>query len=228
MTKFCLYFSFTVHYFFSKISSFTLILSRRTDLDSFYLLIFCFEKFSTTLAVNLTLNLSSDYSQSVIYSAHTFDSSLKPLERVGAGERRASKARKLCFQYFILIYSTIGYIWLFTSTLAKHGKRLKTLLHRTFWHFWKSAGSGRTEVFKNMPTSSLFLLSRRLSLALFSLLFCLFCSSALTGRTPCTFKVIKHIASVIDDGLTVNLSNLTTDVKFIKPRNRLLRENISL
>ena len=79
-----------------------------------------------------------------------------------------------------------------------------------------------------MPTSSLFLLSRRLSLALFSPLFCLFCSSALTGRTPCTFKVIKHIASVIDDGLTVNLSNLTTDVKFIKPRNRLLRENISL
>ena len=55
-----------------------------------------------------------------------------------------------------------------------------------------------------------------------------FCSFALTGRTPCTFKVIKHIASVIDDGLTVNLSNLTTDVKFIKPRNRLLRENISL
>ena len=55
-----------------------------------------------------------------------------------------------------------------------------------------------------------------------------FCSFALTGRTPCTFKVIKHIASVIDDGLTVNLSNLTTDVKFIKPRHRLLRENISL
>ena len=119
VTKFCLYFSFTVHHFFSKISSFTLILSRRTVLDSFYLFIFCFEKFSTTLAVNLTLNMSSDYSQSVIYSAHTFDSSLKPFERVGAGERWASKARKLCFQYFILIYSTIGYIWLFTSTLLK-------------------------------------------------------------------------------------------------------------
>ena len=117
LTKFCLYFSFTVHYFFSKISSFTLILSRRTVLDSFCLFIFCFEKFSTTFAVNLTLNVFR--LQPISHTAHTFDSSLKPLERVGAGERWASKARKLCFQYFILIYSTIGYIWLFTSTLLK-------------------------------------------------------------------------------------------------------------
>ena len=47
------------------------------------------------------------YSQSVIYSEHTFDSDLKSLEREGAGKRRESKARKHCFQYLILIYSTI-------------------------------------------------------------------------------------------------------------------------
>ena len=73
VTKFCLlYFSFTVHYFFSKISSLTLVLAIRTVLDSLYLFIFCFEKFSTTFAVNLTLNMSF-YSKSVICSEHTFD-----------------------------------------------------------------------------------------------------------------------------------------------------------
>ena len=51
-----------------------------------------------------------------------------------------------------------------------------------------------------------------------------FCSFALTGRTPCTFKVIKHIASVIDDGLTVNLSNLTTfPCKIYKTKKQALK-----
>ena len=51
-----------------------------------------------------------------------------------------------------------------------------------------------------------------------------FCSFALTGRTPCTFKVIKHIASVIDDGLTVNLSKLTTfRCKIYKTKKQALK-----
>ena len=46
-TKFSLYASFTVHYSFSKMSSFTPVLSLKTVLDSFYMLIFYLEKFST-------------------------------------------------------------------------------------------------------------------------------------------------------------------------------------
>ena len=56
--------SFTVYYFYTKISSFTPVLSIRTVLDGFYLLIFCAEKLSTWIsrlpfAVNVTLNLSN-------------------------------------------------------------------------------------------------------------------------------------------------------------------------
>ena len=39
--------SFTFYYFYSKISSFAPVLSIRIKLDSFCLLIFCFEKYST-------------------------------------------------------------------------------------------------------------------------------------------------------------------------------------
>ena len=94
VTKFCLYFSFTVHYFFSKISSFTLVLSIRTVLDSFVCSFSVLRNSQLRLpfAVNLTLSF---YSKSVICSEHTFDSSLKLLERVGAGERRGSEARRL-------------------------------------------------------------------------------------------------------------------------------------
>ena len=45
VTEFSLYASFTVHYFFSKVSSFTPVLSIKTALDG--LLIFYFEKFSS-------------------------------------------------------------------------------------------------------------------------------------------------------------------------------------
>ena len=179
------YFSFTVkravHYFFSKISSLTLVLSIRTVLDSFYLFIFC------SFAVNLTLKMSF-YSKSVICSEHTFDWSLKLLERVGAG--RDGEVRPVSIVFNTLVWYTARlvkfdslrqhlrksfFLWLHGQTSHKHGKRLKTLLHRTFWHFWKSAGSGRTEVsLKRCHISSLFFFSRRLSLALFSLLFCLF------------------------------------------------------
>ena len=63
-TKFSLYASFTVHYSFSKMSSFTPVLSLKTVLDSFYLLIFYLEKFSTwkwrlPFAVDVTLNFSN-------------------------------------------------------------------------------------------------------------------------------------------------------------------------
>ena len=47
VTKFFSYLSFTVYYFCSKISFFTPDLSIRIVLDSFYFLIFYFEKFST-------------------------------------------------------------------------------------------------------------------------------------------------------------------------------------
>ena len=47
VTKFSLYASVTVHYSFSKMSSFTPVLSIRTVLDSFYLLICYVEKIST-------------------------------------------------------------------------------------------------------------------------------------------------------------------------------------
>ena len=56
--------SFAIYYFCSKISSFTPVLSIRIVLDSFYLLIFYFDKLSTWIrrwqfAVNVTLNLSN-------------------------------------------------------------------------------------------------------------------------------------------------------------------------
>ena len=61
--KFSPYFSFTVDCFYTKISSFMLVLSTRIVLDFFYLLIFYSEKFSTDVcrlpyAVNVNLNLS--------------------------------------------------------------------------------------------------------------------------------------------------------------------------
>ena len=62
--KFPPYFSFTVYCFYTKISSFMLVLSTRIVLDFFYLLIFYSEKFSTDVcrlpyAVNVNLNLSN-------------------------------------------------------------------------------------------------------------------------------------------------------------------------
>ena len=64
VTKFSPYFSFTVYCFYTKISSFMPVLSKRIVLDCFYLLIFYFEKFSTDVcrlpcAVNVNLNLSN-------------------------------------------------------------------------------------------------------------------------------------------------------------------------
>ena len=61
VTKFSPYFSFTVYCFYTKISSFMPVLSKRIVLDCFYLLIFYFEKFSTDVcrlpcAVNVNLN----------------------------------------------------------------------------------------------------------------------------------------------------------------------------
>ena len=66
VTKFSPYFSFTVYCFYTKISSFMPVLSKRIVLDCFYLLIFYFEKFSTDVcrlpcAVNVNLNLSNYY-----------------------------------------------------------------------------------------------------------------------------------------------------------------------
>ena len=63
VTKFSLFLSFTVHYFCTKISSFTRVLSIRFVLGCFYLLTFYFAKFSTWIwrlpfAVKVTLNLS--------------------------------------------------------------------------------------------------------------------------------------------------------------------------
>ena len=63
VTKFSPYFSFTVYCFYTKISSFMLVLSTRIVLDCFYLLILYSEKFSTDVcrlsyAVNVNLNLS--------------------------------------------------------------------------------------------------------------------------------------------------------------------------
>ena len=62
VTKFSLYFSFTVHYIITNISTFTQVLSKRIVLDCIYLLSFCFKNFSTSIwllpfAVNVTLNL---------------------------------------------------------------------------------------------------------------------------------------------------------------------------
>ena len=67
VTKFSPYFSFTVYCFYTKISSFMPVLSKRIVLDCFYLLIFYFEKFSTDVcrlpcAVNVNLNLSINFS----------------------------------------------------------------------------------------------------------------------------------------------------------------------
>ena len=64
VTKFSPSLSFTVYYFHLKISSFTPVLSIRIVLDSFYPLIFCCEKFSTSIsrlpfAINVTFNLSN-------------------------------------------------------------------------------------------------------------------------------------------------------------------------
>ena len=58
--------SFTFYYFYAKISRFAPVLSIRIVLDSFYLLIFCCEKYSTwttrlQFAVNVTCNLSKAY-----------------------------------------------------------------------------------------------------------------------------------------------------------------------
>ena len=63
VTKFPPYFSFAVYCFYTKISSFMLVLSTKIVLDCFYLLIFYSEKFSTDVcrlpyAVNVNLNLS--------------------------------------------------------------------------------------------------------------------------------------------------------------------------
>ena len=60
MTKFCPELSLTVYYFYTKISSFTLALSKGIVLDSFYRLIFYSEKFSISIwrlsfVVNVTL-----------------------------------------------------------------------------------------------------------------------------------------------------------------------------
>ena len=63
LCKFSLYLSFTVHYLYKKVSSFTPLLSITSVSSCFYLLIFYFEKFSTWIwglpfAISLTLNLS--------------------------------------------------------------------------------------------------------------------------------------------------------------------------
>ena len=60
--------SFTFYNFYSKISSFAPILSIRIELDSFCLLIFCFEKYSTWIwrlqfAVDVICNLSKAYAK---------------------------------------------------------------------------------------------------------------------------------------------------------------------
>ena len=73
VTKFSPYFSFTVYCFYTKISSFMLVLSTRIVLDLFYLLIFHSEKFSTDVcrlpyAVNVNLNLSISMSHSSLSS----------------------------------------------------------------------------------------------------------------------------------------------------------------
>ena len=73
VTKFPPYFSFTVYCFYTKISSFMLVLSTRIVLDLFYLLIFHSEKFSTDVcrlpyAVNVNLNLSISMSHSSLSS----------------------------------------------------------------------------------------------------------------------------------------------------------------
>ena len=62
VTKFSLYFSLTVHYFITNISSFPPVLSKRIVLDCIYLLSFYFKNFSTSIwrlpfPVNVTLNL---------------------------------------------------------------------------------------------------------------------------------------------------------------------------
>ena len=62
VTNFSLYFSFTINYIIINISSFTPGLSKRIVLDCFYLLIFHFKTFSTSIwplpfALNMTLSL---------------------------------------------------------------------------------------------------------------------------------------------------------------------------
>ena len=63
VTKFSLYLSFTVNYFYKKIGSFMLVLSMKIVVDCFYLLIVYSKKFSTWVCrspfvINVTLNLS--------------------------------------------------------------------------------------------------------------------------------------------------------------------------
>ena len=65
VTKFFPYFSFTVYCFYTKISSFMPVLSVRIVVDSFFLLIFYSEKFSTHVcrlpySANVNLNLSNN------------------------------------------------------------------------------------------------------------------------------------------------------------------------
>ena len=65
LIKFSLYLSFTVHYLYKKVSCFMPVLSITIVLNSFYMLIFCFEKFSSRIwrllfAVSMTLNLSNN------------------------------------------------------------------------------------------------------------------------------------------------------------------------
>ena len=67
VTKFYVFLSFTVHYFCTKISRFSRVLSIRFVLGCFYLLIFYFEKFSTSIwrlpfAVKVTLHSLSSIS----------------------------------------------------------------------------------------------------------------------------------------------------------------------
>ena len=62
VTIFFLFMSFTVHYFYTKISVFTSFLSIRNVLDCFYLLIFFLFceilKLNLSFAIIITLNLS--------------------------------------------------------------------------------------------------------------------------------------------------------------------------
>ena len=68
MTKFSPYFPFTLHCFYTKISSFMRVLTIGIFRDCFYLLIFYSEKFSTwvwrlpfTVNVNLNLSIGKNY-----------------------------------------------------------------------------------------------------------------------------------------------------------------------
>ena len=65
LIKFSLYLLFTVHYLYKEVSCFLPVLYIRIVLSCFYLLIFYFEKFSSSIwfllfAVSMTLNLSNN------------------------------------------------------------------------------------------------------------------------------------------------------------------------